>query len=86
MPYLGLMEFDNKHLARIKKVCKDTFDKDATFIFKILSSKFKRDKILIVSSETKDITHRRLTWLVKKVLKGEDEGKDFYYWIKEVKK
>ncbi len=76
--YLGMMEFDNNLLERIKKVCEDTRAKDKTFKFQIKKSKFKKDKILIVSSESKNQSHRRLTWLVKKVLKEHN----LIYWVK----
>ena len=81
--HIGFMEFDVTTLSRIKKVCNDTYSKDKSFRFKIKDSKFERDKILMVFSKDVNIAHKRMMWLIKKVLKGENDGHDFIYWVKE---
>ncbi|MEM1577926.1 MAG: hypothetical protein QXM27_02880 [Candidatus Pacearchaeota archaeon] len=74
--------FKEKDKERIEKVCKDTFEKDPSFKYRIFQSFFpKYDYILTVYSPTKDQAFKRGDWLVKKALKD----LNLLFWVKKLK-
>lgn len=65
-------------------VAADVHLKDASFIYKIVSTKNdKYDYLLCIDSDTLDQAHKRGVWLCS-VVKKEKEI-ELLYWIKEIK-
>ena len=69
-------------LERMEKVCGDIVEKDETFRYKIVQSKFpKYDRVVLIFSPTESQAHRRGVWFVKKAFKDEH----LLYWVKKGK-
>lgn len=74
--------FKKMLLDEVLKICRDTYNIDDTFRYKIVESWFpKYDYILIIYSKDRDQAFKRGIWIVKKALK--DHG--LLFWVKEKK-
>jgi hypothetical protein len=78
--YTTCIGFNKKDLEKIEKICRDIFEKDPTFKYRIYQSFFKKyDFILTFFSTSRNQAHKRGTWFVKK---AGIEG--LLYWVKKL--